>query len=81
LNSEGTQIGISKNCGKEAVLKTGLSRMVLPIPAICLPGVAYFTLDKLGMYPKTGKKKIIFEFMTCVCSLWYAVPLACSVFP
>lgn len=80
-DEEGNEIGISQVCAKKAVYNTAFSRILLSLPTFCIPGVAMFFLDKLGMIPKAKVPKTILELCVVSFALSTALPLSVSLFP
>ena len=57
----GNEIGKSPKIGKEAVIKTALSRIILPFPPLLLPTIAFYLMKKRQILPKNRMAKILVE--------------------
>jgi hypothetical protein len=57
----GYEIGKSPKIGKEAVVKTALSRIILPFPPLLLPTIAFYLMEKRQILPKNRMAKILVE--------------------
>jgi hypothetical protein len=57
----GNEIGKSPKIGKEAVIKTALSRIILPFPPLLLPTIAFYLMEKRQILPKNRMAKILVE--------------------
>jgi hypothetical protein len=57
----GYEIGKSPKIGKEAVIKTALSRIILPFPPLLLPTIAFYLMEKRQILPKNRMAKILVE--------------------
>jgi hypothetical protein len=80
FDKDDNELGISVECGKKAVIQTGLSRMVLPITPIFLPGAALYLFERAKLYPKAGVGRMIFETGIIMTFMYYAIPISCSIF-
>mmetsp|Transcript_7387 Transcript_7387/g.8339 ORF Transcript_7387/g.8339 Transcript_7387/m.8339 type:complete len:176 (-) Transcript_7387:275-802(-) len=61
IDSEGIEVGKSPKIGKDAVIKTAISRIILPIPPLLLPTIAFFIMEKKQIVPKNKIVKIFVE--------------------
>jgi len=77
-DASGRDLGISKEAGKQGVMKTILSRSLgLPIPVLVVPSVA------MAMLPKTLPKRtlVVAELIAITSSLCFALPATLAIFP
>lgn len=79
-DKEGNDVGKSQIIGKSAVLKTAASRVILPIPPLLLPTVAFYVMEKKNWVPKNKVGKLFIETAVFFGSLSFAPPLCCAVF-
>jgi tricarboxylate carrier len=79
-DSEGNDMGRSPKIGKDAVLKTAFSRIILPIPPLLLPTVAFYLMEKRNLVPKNKVAKILTETAIFFSSMAFAPPLCCAIF-
>ena len=79
-DANGNEVGKSPKIGKEAVLKTAISRIILPIPPLLLPTIAFFLLERRQMIPKNKIAKLFFESGIFFCSMVFAPPMGCAMF-
>lgn len=80
-NEEGTvKYGKSKEAGKKAVMETGISRFILPLPVLFFPACANFALEKARLMPKNANARKILELTLCICSLSFALPMSIALF-
>lgn len=55
-NEEGDMdFGNSRNAASKAVISTGFTRVVLAAPPLILPGVIFYSLDRMRLLPKNNK--------------------------
>ena len=80
-DKDGEDYGKSKSCGKSAVLQTGASRFIMPIPCLAFPIVSLYTLQKMSMVPKNRIGKLFLELTICFLAMTFAVPFSVSIFP
>ena len=57
-DSNGTEVGKSPKIGRDAVMKTAISRIILPVPPLLLPTIAFFLLERRHMIPKNRIGKL-----------------------
>ena len=76
----GNEIGKSPKIGKEAVIKTALSRIILPFPPLLLPTIAFYLMKKRQILPKNRMAKILVETFVFFWSMAFAPPLCWAVF-
>lgn len=76
----GNEIGKSPMIGKDAVVKTALSRVILPIPPLLLPTIAFYLMERRNMMPKNRFVKILVETGIFFGSMAFAPPLCCAIF-
>ena len=80
-NEEGTvKYGKSREAGKKAVMETGISRFILPLPVLFFPALANFGLEKLRMMPRNNNARKGIELILCICSLTFALPMSIALF-
>ena len=72
--------GKSKAAGKTAVLQTGLSRAILPILPILLPGVVVAAMMQMRLYPKNNVAQKVIELGLCTGALTVGLPMSIAVF-
>ena len=78
LDAEGKKVGVSREAGKQAVLKTILSRSLgLPIPVLVLPAAVMTAVPK-SMPPRV---RMITELAVISASVGIAVPAAIAIYP
>jgi len=75
VDKEGTPTGKSQIIGKSAVLKTAATRVILPIPPLLIPTVAFYLLEKKHMIPKNRAGKLFMETAIFFSSMAFAPPL------
>ena len=75
------EMGISKVCAKKAVFNTAASRIILSMPTFCIPGIAMFLLDKMGLIPRATAPRTVLELTVIAFALWTALPVSVSLFP
>eukprot|EP00344_Euplotes_crassus_P000805 CAMPEP_0196999536 /NCGR_PEP_ID=MMETSP1380-20130617/4692_1 /TAXON_ID=5936 /ORGANISM="Euplotes crassus, Strain CT5" /LENGTH=349 /DNA_ID=CAMNT_0042416491 /DNA_START=14 /DNA_END=1063 /DNA_ORIENTATION=- len=79
-DSKGNEVGKSPIIGKDAVTKTALSRVILPIPPLLLPTIAFFFMEKRSLVPKSRIAKALTESVIFFCSMVFAPPMCCALF-
>ncbi len=80
-NKEGdVTYGYSKEAGKLAILQTGISRFILPLPVLFFPALANFVLEKLRLWPRRPIPSKMLELILCTMSLTLALPMSVALF-
>lgn len=74
-DAEGNAVGKSPIIGKSAVLKTAASRVILPIPPLLIPTMAFYFMEKKNIVPKNKVGKICVEISVFFASMAFAPPL------
>ncbi len=77
---DGTEVGKSKIIGKQAVLQTGLTRFLMPIPPLLIPTLIFYFAEKRHLIPKQKFAKFGFEAFVFWASLAIAPPMAGALF-
>lgn len=72
--------GKSKEAGKMALMQTGFSRFVLPLPVLFFPALANIALLKMRMWPRNTNLAKLTELTLCVLSLTMALPASIAMF-
>ena len=72
--------GKSVEAGKSALLQTGLSRIILPLPVLLFPALAQVMLLKMRMWPRNQTFGKLLELTLCVMSLSVALPGSVALF-
>ena len=72
--------GKSVEAGKSALLQTGLSRFILPLPVLFFPALTNIALLKLNLWPKNSTMAKLMELTLCVLSLSVALPGSVALF-
>lgn len=75
-----TEIGMSPNAGTEAVTKTALTRVIMPIPTLLLPPILMACLDKTALMRQRWVNVVTQLTIVGVC-LWIALPVSVAMFP
>lgn len=75
VDHEGREYGKSQIIGKDAVLKTAASRIILPIPPLLFPTVAFYYMEKKKLVPKKRLTKLLTESFIFFGSMAFAPPL------
>jgi len=81
FDEEGKERGVSKVCAQQAIMQSALSRVVLPIPAICLPGILLSFIQYMKIVPKSRAGSIVLELSVLSFAVWIGLPIALSIFP
>jgi hypothetical protein len=80
-NKEGdVTYGYSKAAGNMAILQTGLSRFLLPLPVLFFPALANMLLEKLRLWPRRPITAKFLELALCTISLTFALPMSVAMF-
>lgn len=79
-DKDGIEYGKSKIIGRKAVVQTGLTRYIMPIPPLLIPTIAFYIMEKKNLVPKNRAAKMAVETLIFFSSLAYAPPLACAMF-
>lgn len=77
---EGTEHGKSRTIGKKAVISTALTRVLMPVPAVIIPTLSVYYLQRHKLMPKNKYAKLGLEMAIFFAVLSIAPPLACAVF-
>jgi len=72
--------GFSKVAGKTAILQTGISRFILPLPVLFFPALANFVLERMKLWPKGLLASKFLELTLCMISLTVALPMSVALF-
>lgn len=80
VDNEGKERGKSQIIGKSAVLKTAATRVILPIPPLLLPTIAFYVMEKRNIVPKNRLAKLFTEATIFFGSMAFAPPLCCAIF-
>ena len=72
--------GRSVKAGQTAILQTGMSRFILPLPVLFFPALANIGLLKLGIWPRNVTLAKFAELGLCVLSLSVALPGSVALF-
>ncbi|CAI2369335.1 unnamed protein product [Moneuplotes crassus] len=79
-DAKGNEFGKSPIIGKNAVIKTALSRIFLPILPLLLPTLTFFLMETIGLVPEDILTKIMIESMVIFLSLSFAPPIGLAIF-
>lgn len=79
-DKDGIERGKSPTIGKKAVISTALTRFLMPVPALLLPTLTFYFLEKKALFPKNKAARFGVECLTFFSCLAIAPPLACSLF-
>lgn len=79
-DSKGNEVGKSPIVGKDAVVKTAMSRIILPIPPLLLPTLAFYFMERRNLIPKSRLGKILSESTIFFWSMVFAPPLCCALY-
>lgn len=80
VDKDGNEQGKSPIIGKSAVLKTAATRVILPIPPLLLPTLAFYIMEKKNLVPKRKAAKLLTETLIFFISMAFAPPLCCAIF-
>uniref|UniRef100_A0A7S3J4Q1 Uncharacterized protein n=1 Tax=Euplotes harpa TaxID=151035 RepID=A0A7S3J4Q1_9SPIT len=80
VDHEGNERGKSKIIGFNSVLKTALTRPLMPIPALLMPTITFYYLDKKNLNPKNRFLKLSLEAMIFYVWLGLGPLFSCSLF-
>ncbi|ESS30629.1 tricarboxylate carrier protein [Toxoplasma gondii GAB2-2007-GAL-DOM2] len=81
-DADKTQVGISKKAATQAVINTGISRVVLPIPALLLPYPVMSVFNALLPITRTNAFiRVGMELSVIFGCLFVGLPLAVGMFP
>ena len=72
--------GKSTEAGKSALLQTGMSRFILPLPVLFFPALSVMALMKAGCWPKNNNVAKLGELSLCILSLSVALPGSVALF-
>ena len=72
--------GKSIEAGKTALLQTGFSRVILPLPVLFFPSLTIIGLMRLGIWPLNVTLAKLSELSLCVLSLCVALPGSVAMF-
>lgn len=72
ITEDGEEVGISKKCGRSAVLQTALTRCIMPILPLGVPTISFFLLDKMKMIPKAKGLRIAQQIVVFTYSIMCA---------
>jgi hypothetical protein len=81
ITKDGEEVGISKKCGRSAVLQTAMTRCIMPILPLGLPTLSFFLLAKMSMIPKTKVLRIVQQTIVFSYSLMCAPAMGLAWFP
>ncbi|CBZ51644.1 putative tricarboxylate carrier [Neospora caninum Liverpool] len=81
-DADKTQVGISKKAATQAVVQTGVSRVVLPVPALLLPYPVMSVFNALLPITRTNAfVRVGMELSVIFGCLFVGLPLAVGMFP
>jgi len=80
-NDSKEELGLSKVCAKEAIMKSAASRFMYTMPIFCVPMAFNSMLNSVNLLPKTGHPIRMFtEVIGLSIGLWIAMPMNCAFF-
>ncbi|CAI2375289.1 unnamed protein product [Moneuplotes crassus] len=77
---EGKERGVSKITGKKAVLRSAITRFLMPIPPLLLPTLTFYTLERLSLMPKAMFPKMLTQIIIFFIFLACGPTFACALF-
>ena len=77
---EGVDHGLSQKAARKAVITSGLTRCVLPIPLTMVVPLCWKITEMIGLAPKGAKGIIALDLLFLVVSMTVSLPMAISLF-
>lgn len=80
-SEHGDLMGHSRIAAKQAIFQTAISRAVLPIPIVGLPGPIVSILFRLPFFASSATMKALTQLSVVTMMVWIGLPAAVAVFP
>ena len=80
VDHEGNDRGKSKAIGLNSVVKTALTRFLMPVPALIMPTITFYYLEKNNWNPKNKIARLSLESIVFFIWLGFGPLFSCSVF-
>ncbi|MES1910485.1 MAG: hypothetical protein MHM6MM_003070 [Cercozoa sp. M6MM] len=81
FDDDGHRVGTSVEAGRRALLQTMLTRVVLPIPIIAVPGMIMSLMERMPVVRQNPRLKLPLNLAVITCTLLPALPFSVGLFP